>query len=86
MDGYFWLSLWEHIFAGFFPSVLFFLVQRENTLGKNPAETELMKIQVQSEEIPVCKGAGEIMQNVDSRRLATKSAKLTCYPILQIQS
>ena len=45
-----------------------------------------MKIQVQSEEIPVCKGAGEIMQNVDSRRLATKSAKLTCYPILQIQS
>ena len=37
-------------------------------------------------EIPVRKNVGKIMQNVDSRRLTIKSAKLTCHPILQIQS
>ena len=45
-----------------------------------------MKTQVNSEEIPVGKNAGKIMQNVGSRRLTPKSEKLTCYPILKIKS
>ena len=45
-----------------------------------------MKIQVKSGEIPVRKNAEKIMQNVDSHRLTPKLAKLTCYPIVQIQS
>ena len=43
-----------------------------------------MKIQVKSGEIPVCKNVGKMKPKVDSRRLAPKSAKLTCYPILKI--
>ena len=42
-----------------------------------------MKTQVKSGEIPVRKNFGKIMQNVDSRRLTPKSAKLTYYPILK---
>ena len=45
-----------------------------------------MKIQAKSEEIPVRKNVGKIMQNVDSRRLTPKSAKLMCYPLIKIQS
>ena len=37
-----------------------------------------MKIQIKSGEIPVFKNVGKIMQNVGSRRLTSKSAKLTC--------
>ena len=37
--------------------------------GKSPAETQSMKIQVKSGEIPVRKNVGKIMQNVGSRRL-----------------
>ena len=55
-------------FAGFFPS-LFFLDQGENAPQKNTAETQSMKIQVMSGEIPVSKNVGKIMQNVGSRNL-----------------
>ena len=43
-------------------------------------------MQVKSGEIPVCRNVGKMKQNVDSRRLKAKSAKLTCYLILKIQS
>ena len=69
------------IFADFY---LFFLGQRENNTEKKLAETQSMKIQVKSGEIPVCKNVGKMKPKVDSRRLAPKSAKLTCYPILKI--
>ena len=36
-----------------------------------------MKIQVKSGEIPVRKNVGKFIQNVGSRRLTPKSAKLT---------
>ena len=45
---------------------------------QKPAETQSIKIQVKSGEIPVCKNVGKIMQYVGSRRLTAKSAKLTC--------
>ena len=73
-------------FAGFFCWCLFFLGQGESTPGKNPAETQPMKTQVNSGEIPVRKDVGKIMQNVGSRRLTSKSAKLRCFSILKIQS
>ena len=73
-------------FAGFFPGVFYFLGQREIAPGKNTAKTQSMKSQVNSGEIPVRKDVGKIMQNVGSRRLTSKSAKLICYPILKIQS
>ena len=63
--------------AGFF----FFLGQ-----GEKLAETQSVIMQVKSGEIPVCRNVGKMKQNVDSRRLAAKSAKLTCYLILKIQS
>ena len=69
----------------FFPRS-FFLRPRRKYTKKNPAETYSMKIQVKSGETPVRKNAGKIIQNVDSRRLTPKSAKLTCCPILKIQS
>ena len=77
MDGYIWLSLKEHFLQAFLP--IFFSsgkekIQRE----KNSAETQSMKIQEKSGEIPACKNVGKIMQNVGSRRLKPKSAKLTC--------
>ena len=64
-------------FAGFFPGLFFFSGQAENTPGKNPAETQSIKIQVKSGEILVRKNVGKIVQNVDSPRVAPKSAKLT---------
>ena len=64
----------------------FFLDQGESAPGKTPAETQSMKSQVNSEEIPVCNDVGKIMQNVGSRRLPSKSTKLICYLILKIQS
>ena len=72
-------------FSGFFPG-FFFLSKVEKYTGKKLAETQSMKIQAKSEEIPVCKNVGKIMQNVDSRRLTPKSAKLMCYPLIKIQS
>ena len=54
--------------------------------GKKPAETQSMKTQVNSGKLPACKNVGKIMQNVGSRRLTPKSAKMVCYPILKIQS
>ena len=56
----------------------FFLGQGENTSGKKPAETQSMKIQVKSGEIPVRKNVGKIMQNVSSRSLTPKSPMLIC--------
>ena len=61
----------------------FFLGQGEKYTRKKLVETQSMKTQVKSGEIPVHKNFGKIMQNVDSRRLTPKSAKLTCYPILK---
>ena len=74
MDRYFWLSLDEQ-FCRLFSQSFF---QRENTPRKNPTETQSMKIQVKSGEIPVRKNVGKIMQNVGRRTLTTKAAKLTC--------
>ena len=73
-------------FCGLFSRCLFFSSQGENTPGKNPAETQSLKIQVKSGEILVRKNVGKIMQNVDSPRVTPKSAKLLWYPILKTQS
>ena len=72
MDRYFWLSLDEQ-FCRLFSQSFF---QRENTPRKNPTETQSMKIQVKSGEIPVRKKVGKIMQKVSSRRLTLKSTEL----------
>ena len=71
----------EHSLMSFL--LVFFLGQGEKYTRKKLVETQSMKIQVKSGEIPVRKNFGKIMQNVDSRRLTPKSAKLTYYPILQ---
>ena len=73
-------------FCQHFSCCLFLLGQEENTLWKHTTENQAMKIQVKPGEIPVCKNVRIIMLNVDSGRLAPKSAKLTCYPIHKIQS
>ena len=78
-------SLGEIFFSGFFGG-FFFLSKVEKYTGKKLVETQSMKIQAKSEEIPVRKNVGKIMQNVDSRRLTPKSAKLMCYPLIKIQS
>ena len=76
MDGYFWLSLEEYFLQAFFP--IFFSSAKEKIhRGKKPTETQSMRIQVKSREIIVCKNVGKIMQNVGSRTLTPKSAKLT---------
>ena len=36
MDGYFWLSLGKHFFAGFFPGVFFSQVKEKIHLEKTP--------------------------------------------------
>ena len=64
-------------FAGFFPG-LFFSTKEKIHREKTLAETQSMKIQVKSGEIPVRKNVGKIMQNVGRRTLTTKAAKLTC--------
>ena len=61
----------------FFP-VFFSSAKDKIHREQKPAETQSMKIQVKSGEIPVCKNVGKIMQYVGSRRLTPKSAKLTC--------
>ena len=74
-------KLYFPFFARLFSQFLFFLGQGESTPGKNP-----QKLNENSGEIPVHTDVGKIMQNVGSRRLTPKWAKLICYPILKIQS
>ena len=69
-----------------FSRYLFFLSHREKTPEKTPTETQSMKIQVKLGEMPVRKNVGKIMQNVNSCRVTSKSARLTCYSTLKIQS
>ena len=76
---------WRNIFCRLFSRCLFFLGQGESTPRKKPTETQSMKTQVNSGEIPVRKDVRKIVQNVGSRRLTPKSAKLICYPIPKIQ-
>ena len=83
MDGYFWLSLEEYFLQAFF-AIFISSAKEKIHREKNPAETQSMKLQINSEEILVLKNVGKIMQNI--RRLTPKSAKLTCWPILKIQS
>ena len=73
------------IFASFFLG-FHFLSQVEKYTRKKLTQTQSMKIQAKSEVIPVRKNIGIIMQNVDSRRRTPKSAKLTSYPVLKIES
>ena len=77
--------VWGNIFCRLFPW-LFFLGQGEKYTGKRLAGTQSMKIQVKSGEIPIRKNVGKILQNVDSRRLTLKWAKLAYYSTLKIQS
>ena len=63
---------------------VFFWDQGENTPGKNFSETQSIKIELKSGEIPVLKNLGKIIWNVDSRGLTPKSAKLACHQILKI--
>ena len=68
-----WTEIGRTSFAGFFSSV-FFLGQGENTPGKITPQTGLIKIQVNSGEIPVLKNLGQMIRNVDSHSLTPKSA------------
>ena len=77
MDGYFWLSLQEQFLQALF-AVLFSSAKEKIPREKNPAETQSMKIQVKSGELPIYKNIGKIMQNAGSRRFTPKSAKLIC--------
>ena len=82
-------TIWMDIFNwvwGTFSLRVFFSGLGENTLIKNPAETQSMKIHVKLGEILVGKDVGKIMQNADSPRVTPKSAKWTSYPILKTQS
>ena len=81
-----WTEFGRIFFAGFLSNVFFFLGQGENTPGKPPSETQSIKIQVKSGELPVLKNLGKVIRNVDSRSLSPKSAKLTCHPILKIMN
>ena len=62
----------------FFPGVFFFQAKEKIHQEKDPAETQSKDLQVKSEETPVHKDVGKIMQNIGSRRLTPKSAKLIC--------
>ena len=75
--------VWGNIFCRLFSRCLFFLGQGEKYTGKRLIETQSMKTWVKSGEIPVRINIGKMKQNVDSRRLTYKSAKLTCYSILK---
>ena len=79
-----WTEFGRTFFVGFFFKCLFFLGQGENTPGKKTPQTGLIKIQVNSGEIPVLKNLGQMIRNVDSRSLTPKSAWLTCHPIFKI--
>ena len=70
--------VWRKIFCELFSQSFFLQPRIKNTPKKKPAETQSMKIHVKSEEIRICKNVGKIMQNIGSRRLTSKSAKLTC--------
>ena len=85
VDGYIWLTfwVWGNIFCQLFSLWLFLLGQREKYTGQKLTETQSMKTQVKSGEIPIHKKVGKMKQNVDSCRL---TPNLTCYPILKIQS
>ena len=74
-------KIFASVFLGFH-----FLSQVEKYTRKKLTQTQSMKIQAKSEVIPVRKNIGIIMQNVDSRRRTPKSAKLTSYPVLKIES
>ena len=67
--------VWRNIFCWFFSRCLFFLSHGENTSGKNPAETQSMKIQVKSEKIPVRKNVVKIMQSQYSKFNHSKQGK-----------
>ena len=85
VDGYIWLTfwVWGNIFCQLFSLWLFLLGQREKYTGQKLTETQSVKTQVKSGEIPIHKKVGKMKQNVDSCRL---TPNLTCYPILKIQS
>ena len=83
--GFYLDWVWGNIFCRLFSWCLFFLDQGESYTGKKLAETQSVKIQLKSREIPVDKNVGKMKQNLDTRRLTPKSAKLTCYSILKIQ-
>ena len=59
-----------------FSRCLFFLFQGENYTGKKLAEPQSVKIQVNSREIRFRKNVGKMKQNVDTRRLIPRSAKV----------
>ena len=69
-----WTEFGRTSFVGFFFKCLFFLGQGENTPGKKTPQTGLIKIQVNSGEIPVLKNLGQMIRNVDSHSLTPKSA------------
>ena len=60
--GRIFLTLGEHYFQGFFPSVFFSQAKEKIHREKIPAETYSMKIQVKSGEILVRKTAKKVMQ------------------------
>ena len=68
-----WTEFGRTSFVGFF-KCLFFLGQGENKPGKKTPQTGLIKIQVNSGEIPVLKNLGQMIRNVDSHSLTPKSA------------
>ena len=74
MDECFWLSLEEHFLLALF-RYLFFLGQEENTSGKNPTDTQSMKIQVKLGEMPVRKNVVKIMQRQYSKFSHSKQRK-----------
>ena len=69
-----WTEFGRTSFVGFFFKCLFFLGQGENTPGKKTPQTGLIKIQVNSGEIPVLKNLGQMIRNIDSHSLTPKSA------------
>ena len=82
MERLYGLNLVEHFLQIFF-QVFFFLRPRRKYTKKKPPKNSANKIQVTSGEIPVLKNLGKIIRNIDSRTLTSKSAKLTCNPILK---
>ena len=82
MERLYGLNLVEHFLQIFF-HVFFFLRPRRKYTEKKPPKNSANKIQVKSGEIPVLKNLGKTIRNIDSRTLTSKSAKLTCNPILK---
>ena len=67
--------VWRNIFCWLISQCLFFLGQGENTSGKNPSETQSMKIQVNSGETTVRKNVVKIMQSQYSKFSHSKQGK-----------